>query len=899
MAEEKHCDECGGKLPTDAPQGLCPQCLMKLGLPSDAQSALPTSPTAPAPFIPPEPKQLARQFPQLEIIELLGQGGMGAVYKARQKHLDRLVALKILPPQIGQDPAFAERFTREARSLARLNHPQIVTVFEFGHTEDGLYYFIMEYIDGTDLRQLINAADLSPKEALAIVPQICAALQFAHEEGIVHRDIKPENILIDKKGRIKIADFGLARLLDQPAKAYTLTQAGQRMGTPHYMAPEQIEHPGQVDHRADIYSLGVVFYEMLTGELPIGRFDPPSQKVRIDVRLDEIVLHTLEKEPQRRYQHASQLKTDIETVSASPQAPNVPKQHFHPPASSAMEAHITVVAALNIIFGFIRLLIAAFLFVIITGAGLISGDPTAMQVTGIVGSALSLLVSLTAIPTIVGGFGLLKRKPWARILIIILAILDLLTIPLSLMAGPHLLWKMVGIALAVYTLWVLFNKESIQIIRQSTAPEETPPAPNSPQSPAIAPPARPQHPATAVKTVEPTALNISQAARAQLRIPAIGLIIAGILTCLAPPIAFAALVVVKEIAGHSFVTATALPAVFIVVIIISSFVVGFIILLGASKMLRLRSYGFCVATAILALLPCYAACPIGLPFAIWALVVLSNIKTQAAFARQNHPPAQARTSTAKNLFILLVIALIVFGGAVVIIRTMPWLRRSHPALPGPPLSFNIELPSEKVGQFDFPAGIPDNLEYKLDGPILSNEGVSALDLTTEQAAQVNRILRTAYAEYAELERKNSQFKTSTNSLSVTVSPFRQQATDFLEKIWPEIDAVVDQSQRPLIHKHLPLGRIFGTFGFGKHKITANISKRSGRFAYSVSWHHTEGPGPRGQLSNISSDSSRKLPLELHRFWNAAFETTPAKRSESSVDKYVTYGTSPPDPCISP
>jgi len=326
MAEERHCSECGGDLAADAPQGLCPQCLMKLGLPTGAeagrrdvsgdQSDVPTMTTPPAGFVPPSPAELAGQFPQLEILELLGQGGMGAVYKARQKQLDRLVALKILPPQIGRDEAFAERFTREARSLARLNHPRIVSVHDFGHTDAGLYYFIMEFIDGTDLRRVIQAGELSPSEALAIVPQICEALQYAHEQGIVHRDIKPENILLDKKGQARIADFGLAKLLDQPAVPYTLTRAGQRMGTPHYMAPEQIEHPNTVDHRADIFSLGVVFYEMLTGELPLGRFPAPSQKVRVDVRLDSVVLRTLEKEPERRYQHAGEVRTDVEAITS-------------------------------------------------------------------------------------------------------------------------------------------------------------------------------------------------------------------------------------------------------------------------------------------------------------------------------------------------------------------------------------------------------------------------------------------------------------------------------------------------------------------------------------------------------------------------------------------------------
>jgi predicted Ser/Thr protein kinase len=297
---------------------------MKLGLQTGEQTEKYSGPgeqsvpaagvKSPAGFVPPEPAELEKQFPQLEIIGLLGQGGMGAVYKARQKQLDRLIALKILPPEVGQEPAFAERFTREARSLARLNHPQIISVYDFGQTKEGLYYFIMEFVDGTNLRQVMQAGRLKPQEALAIVPQICEPLQYAHEEGIVHRDIKPENILLDKKGRVKIADFGLAKLLDRPATVYTLTDPAHRMGTPHYMAPEQVERPHEVDHRADIYSLGVVFYEMLTGELPLGRFAPPSQKVCVDVRLDEVVLKTLEKEPERRYQHASQVKTDVEAI---------------------------------------------------------------------------------------------------------------------------------------------------------------------------------------------------------------------------------------------------------------------------------------------------------------------------------------------------------------------------------------------------------------------------------------------------------------------------------------------------------------------------------------------------------------------------------------------------------
>src|SRR5215471_15074317 len=189
MPEAIRCPECGAAVAADAPAGLCPRCLLQFGL---AGTAAP-----PGVFLPPEPAVLGCHFPQLEILELRGQGGMGAVYKARQVILDRLVALKVLPPESGRDPAFAERFRREARALARLNHPHIVAVYDFGET-DGFYYFLMEFVDGVNLRQLLHGGHLQPGEALRIVPQLCEALQYAHDEGVVHRDIKPENILVDR-----------------------------------------------------------------------------------------------------------------------------------------------------------------------------------------------------------------------------------------------------------------------------------------------------------------------------------------------------------------------------------------------------------------------------------------------------------------------------------------------------------------------------------------------------------------------------------------------------------------------------------------------------------------------------------------------------------------------------
>ena len=239
------CPKCGGAIPAEAPQGLCPKCLlMQASVPTEAGSI-----PGPRP-LPPSKEALAAAFPQLEILELAGQGGMGFVFKARQPKLDRVVALKILPEALAADPAFAERFSREGRMLARLNHPNIVIVHDFGQA-GGFFYLLMEFVDGVNLRQAMKAGWFTPTQALAVVPKICEALQFAHNEGILHRDIKPENILLDAKGRVKIADFGIAKLLGAATTASetalasgaaapaggALTEAGKVVGTPNYMAP--------------------------------------------------------------------------------------------------------------------------------------------------------------------------------------------------------------------------------------------------------------------------------------------------------------------------------------------------------------------------------------------------------------------------------------------------------------------------------------------------------------------------------------------------------------------------------------------------------------------------------------------------------------------------------------
>jgi hypothetical protein len=258
------------------------------------------------PAEPPAPAELVGLLPKVEVLGLLGRGGMGAVYKARQVKVDRLVALKVLPPEAGRDPAFAARFAREARALARLSHPGVVGLHDFGEA-GGLLYLLMEYVDGGSLRDVLRKGPAEPLRALGLVRQVCEALQYAHDRGVVHRDLKPENILLDTAGRAKIADFGLAKLLGAGLSEPGLTASQQALGTLNYMAPEQLETPLEVDHRADLYALGVVLYELLTGTVPRGHFAPPSQKAAVGERGDAVVLRALEREPARRFQSAAEM----------------------------------------------------------------------------------------------------------------------------------------------------------------------------------------------------------------------------------------------------------------------------------------------------------------------------------------------------------------------------------------------------------------------------------------------------------------------------------------------------------------------------------------------------------------------------------------------------------------
>ncbi len=254
----------------------------------------------------------------------LGAGGMADVYLAEDQELGRRVAIKILNSRHGNDDQFIERFRREAKNAAALNHPNIVSIYDRGEAED-TYYIAMEFLDGRTLKELIVSRGAAPVNvAIEYARQILSALRFAHRHGIVHRDIKPHNVLVDGEGRVKVTDFGIAR-----AGASQMTETGSIVGTAQYLSPEQARG-GEVDPRSDLYSLGVVLYELVTGKTPFDGETPveiamkhlsntpePPSELRGDIppELDMVVLRALAKNPDDRYQSADEMEADLERVA--------------------------------------------------------------------------------------------------------------------------------------------------------------------------------------------------------------------------------------------------------------------------------------------------------------------------------------------------------------------------------------------------------------------------------------------------------------------------------------------------------------------------------------------------------------------------------------------------------
>ena len=257
-----------------------------------------------ASFVPPQPEELSRLLPSYDVSKLLALGGMGAVYSGMQRDLERPVAIKVLPPDAARDSESIDRFRTEAKAMARLTHPHIPAVYDFAVVQ-GFCVLVMELIDGPNVYSLIRAKLLTPPRALQVLAEVCDAVQFAHSRGVIHGDIKPGNILLDADGKVKLADFGLARLMVQGGGN---TDSWTPMGTPEYAAPELYDKNAAPDHRADLYSIGVVLHEMLTGLPPVGEFDLPALALGMDSRVDEVIARCMELQPEKRYQSAAEVR---------------------------------------------------------------------------------------------------------------------------------------------------------------------------------------------------------------------------------------------------------------------------------------------------------------------------------------------------------------------------------------------------------------------------------------------------------------------------------------------------------------------------------------------------------------------------------------------------------------
>jgi serine/threonine protein kinase len=598
------CPECGAALSADSPEGLCPHCLLRHAL----KTPSPTPTGDHGAFVAPAPADLAPHFPQLEILSLLGQGGMGAVYKARQLKLDRFVAVKILPAEWGRDPAFAERFSREARALARLSHPHIVGVHDFGEAGEH-FYLLMEYVDGANLRQLLQAGPLDPRLALRIIPQVCDALQYAHDEGVIHRDVKPENILVDQRGRVKMADFGLAKLVGPSRASFTLTGTHQVMGTLDYMAPEQRNHPQEVDQRADIYSLGVVFYEMLTGELPLGRFSPPSQAAGVDGRLDGIIHRALEREPEQRYQQISEVRSALESVTdGTAMAVQTPA----PVDNETVHLQVQGPAAALIISALIALVFWLFIAAYYLSEQLPEyryGSPTPggrpvyiyepRPIFTYVIPPVLIVSALVLASVIIAGAVKLRRFGGYGLVV---AAIVLAMVPWS----PHCL---IGLPAGIWAFWAL-NDPKVRAAFAANLPRKR----KSMDEP--------------VPHKETGSLEYLQL---QTQGPAAALTISALIA-----LAFWAVNVAYLISDirtrHYFELSSYSIYVVPFALGVSALVLTGVIIAGAVKMGRFNGYGFVIAASILAMLPWSFHCLIGIPAAIWTFRTLDRPEMKAAFA---------------------------------------------------------------------------------------------------------------------------------------------------------------------------------------------------------------------------------------------------------------------------
>jgi serine/threonine protein kinase len=293
-------------------------------------------------FQAPEIDDLAPLFPTYHIESLIAIGGMGAVYKAVQKSLDRPVAIKILPQEFSRDPNFCTGFEAEAKSMACLNHPNLIGVYDFGEV-NGMLFIIMEYVAGQSLFHYAHGHRLAQDDVIQLMVGVCQGLAHAHENGIVHRDIKPSNVLLDQNKEPKIGDFGLARPVGKDH-----VPGAQIYGTPGYTAPEVINAPLSVNHRADIFSIGVLIHELITGRLPADDPRRASLIVGCDPRFDEIIRRATDPSPELRYPNAHLLLGEILKIQ-QPIVATPPSAHVAPPPAFAARPTPRLVAAAPVV----------------------------------------------------------------------------------------------------------------------------------------------------------------------------------------------------------------------------------------------------------------------------------------------------------------------------------------------------------------------------------------------------------------------------------------------------------------------------------------------------------------------------------------------------------------------
>src|SRR4029077_19213793 len=326
------CRKCGAEIFADAPEGLCTACLFETGLNLlanesvagvDGGSASPETINAFGERVPPSTRILA-DFGDYELLEVLGRGGQGVVYRARQKSLNRTVALKVIGLGHWASDAHLKRFRREAEAAASLDHSGIVPIYEVGE-RDGSCYFSMKLIEGGQLDEIAKQEPMPIRRAVELIAKVARTVHYAHEHGILHRDIKPGNILLDQKDEPHLTDFGLARLVETES---TVTRTKEVLGTPSYMAPEQaVGETRNLTRATDVYGLGAVLYQLLTGHPPFAggttyetvklllETEPRQPRLlnpKVDRDLSAICLKCLEKDPKRRYASALAVAEDLE-----------------------------------------------------------------------------------------------------------------------------------------------------------------------------------------------------------------------------------------------------------------------------------------------------------------------------------------------------------------------------------------------------------------------------------------------------------------------------------------------------------------------------------------------------------------------------------------------------------